>query len=61
LHSSTAGVFQLGVDLPLSDYHLSVHLYLKNWLGSQLFNNNEDGRCQNMAELIGGRLLDIDI
>jgi histone-lysine N-methyltransferase SETMAR len=26
-------------DLSPSDYHLFI--YLKNWLGSQLFNNNE--------------------
>jgi histone-lysine N-methyltransferase SETMAR len=29
-------------DLALSDYHLFT--YLKNWLGSQYFNNNEELR-----------------
>jgi hypothetical protein len=38
LHSSTAGAFQLGV--VLSNYHLFT--YLKNWLRSQLFNNNDE-------------------
>jgi histone-lysine N-methyltransferase SETMAR len=44
-------------DLALSDYDLFT--YLKNWLGSQRFNNNDrvDGRFQNVAELTGGRLL----
>jgi hypothetical protein len=44
-------------DLALSDYHLFT--YLKNWLRAQRFNNDEgvDGRCQNVAELTGGRLL----
>jgi histone-lysine N-methyltransferase SETMAR len=39
-------------DLPPSDCHLFT--YLKNWLGSQRFNSNEElinGRCQNVAEL----------
>jgi hypothetical protein len=26
----------------LSDYHLFTHTYLKNWLHSQHFNNNEE-------------------
>jgi hypothetical protein len=48
LHSSTAGTFQLGAvyahppyspDLTPSDYHLFT--YLKNWVGSQRFKNNE--------------------
>jgi hypothetical protein len=26
----------------LSDYHLFTHTSLKNWLGSQCFNNNEE-------------------
>jgi transposase len=46
--SRTAGAFRLGVvwlppyspDLAPSDYHLFI--YLKNWLGSQRFNNNEE-------------------
>jgi transposase len=28
-------------DLTPSDYHLFTHTYLKNWLRSQCFNNNE--------------------
>jgi hypothetical protein len=47
LHSSTAGAFQLGVqhppynlDLAPSSYH--PFTYLKNWLGSQGFYNNEE-------------------
>jgi hypothetical protein len=45
---STAGAFQLGavhahplysLDLTPSDYHLFT--YMKNWMGSQCFNNNE--------------------
>jgi hypothetical protein len=47
LHSSTAGAFQLEVvwspyspDLPPSNYHFFT--YLKNWLGSLHFNNNEE-------------------
>jgi hypothetical protein len=31
--------------------------YLKNWLRSQHFSHNEDGRWQNVAELTSGRLL----
>jgi hypothetical protein len=43
-------------DLAPSDYHLFI--YLKNWLGSQCFDNNEliEG-ARNVAELTGGRLL----
>jgi hypothetical protein len=29
-------------DLAPSDYHLFTHTYLKNWLGSQYFDNNEE-------------------
>jgi hypothetical protein len=29
-------------DLSPSDYHLFTRTYLKNWLGSQHFNNNEE-------------------
>jgi hypothetical protein len=43
-------------DLAPSDYHLFTRTCLKNWLRSQRFNNN-NGRCQNVAELISGRLL----
>jgi hypothetical protein len=45
------------LDLAPSDYHLFT--FLKNWLGSQRFGNNEEvtGGCQNVAELTGGRLL----
>jgi histone-lysine N-methyltransferase SETMAR len=41
-------------DLAPSDYYLFT--YLKNWLRSQCFSNNDelDGRCQNVAELTGG-------
>jgi hypothetical protein len=47
-HSSTAGAFQLELfdhppysrDLAPSDYHLFT--YLKDWLGSQHLNNNEE-------------------
>jgi transposase len=44
-------------DLAPSDYHLFT--YLKNWLGSQHFNSNEElmERRQNVAELTGDRLL----
>jgi hypothetical protein len=43
-------------DLAQSDNHLFT--YLKIWLRSQRFHDNGvDGRCQNMAELTGGRLL----
>jgi hypothetical protein len=52
---STAGAFKLGFfnwelfdhppyspDLAPSDYHLFIRTYLKNWLGSQRFNNNQE-------------------
>jgi hypothetical protein len=41
----------------LSDYNLFT--YLKNWLGSQCCNSNEElmEGCQNVAELTGGGLL----
>jgi transposase len=39
-------------DLAPSDYHLFT--YLEKWLRSQ---RGVDGRCQNVAELTGGRLL----
>jgi transposase len=29
-------------DLAPSDYHLFTRTYLKNWLGSQRFSNNEE-------------------
>jgi transposase len=40
-----------------NDYRLFT--YLKNWLRSQPFNNNEElmGMCQNVAELTGGRFV----
>jgi hypothetical protein len=40
-------------DLAPSDYHL--FMYLKKWLRSQCFNNNNEmiGRCQNVAKLTG--------
>jgi hypothetical protein len=45
-------------DLVPSDY--SPFIYLKNWLGSQSFNNNEElmeGIETYVAELTGDRLL----
>jgi histone-lysine N-methyltransferase SETMAR len=44
-------------DLASSDFHLFT--YLKNWFRLQRFNNNEEliKRCQNIAELTGGRLI----
>jgi hypothetical protein len=45
------------LDLALSDYHLFT--YLKNWCGSQCFNNNEklmEG-VKIWPELTGSRLL----
>jgi transposase len=43
-------------DLIPKDCHLFT--YMKNWLGSQSFSNNEEliGRCQNMTKLTGSRL-----
>jgi histone-lysine N-methyltransferase SETMAR len=43
-------------DLALSNYHLFT--YLKNWFGSQQYNNNEELMgSQNVAELTGGKPL----
>jgi transposase len=42
-------------DLAPSDYHLFTRIYLKNWLESQRFSNNE--LFQDVAELTGCRLL----
>jgi hypothetical protein len=44
-------------DLAPRDYHMFT--YLKNWLQSQHFNNNEElmEGVKNVAELTGGRLL----
>jgi hypothetical protein len=41
-------------DLAAIDYHLFT--YQKNWLGSQIFNNNEE-LMEFMAEFTGGRLV----